>query len=79
MTWNFLHIIKNYLGKIFLDDFFFKLIDSVCQNPTHMDAREVRTKISWIGSDSLLVYAHDHSVKSNSKWSYGLSKSFGEV
>lgn len=44
-----------------------------------MDAREVLTNTSWVGSDSLLVYAHGDSIDSNQTWSYGLSKSFGYV
>ena len=68
---------QQFFGQVFLSELNLFELKRVCDNPTHMDAREVSTKISWVGSDSLLVYAHSDSIESNPTWSHGLSKSFG--
>ena len=61
---------EKYLSKAIQTLYF-----SVCENPIYVEAREVITKIDWIGSDSLQI----HQVKSSREWAYGFSKDFGYV
>ena len=54
----------------------------VCDRPTHIDAREVLSNISWVGSDSTLIHRHKKYRNSSifdHQWSYGLSNDFGYV
>ena len=49
---------------------------SVCDFPSHIEAREIDSKIDWIRSKFKLI--HDISTDDeNSKWSFGLSKNYG--
>ena len=74
--------------------FFFKYIYpisfitnlSVCDFPAHIEAREVETKISWYGSDAILVHdsksnsaTFPNSINKNPVWTHGISKDFGYV
>ena len=70
-----LFIGKNQIQILFL---------SVCDSPSHIEARERDTKISWISSKSILV--HDsasttanfpNTINSNPRWAHGISKDFG--
>ena len=48
----------------------------VCDFPSHIEAREIDSKIDWIRSKFKLI--HDISTNNeNSKWSFGLSKNYG--
>ena len=54
----------------------------VCDRPTHIDAREVLSNISRVGSDSMLIHRHEKYINSSTfihQWSHGLSKDFGWV
>ena len=60
------------------DKFSIKKNLRVCDRPTHIDAREVHSNISWVGSDSLLIHQSAKSfLSSSNEWSHGISKDFG--
>ena len=56
----------------------------VCDSPTHIEAREVETHLSWIDSYSFLVHDSNSSsalfldeLNPNPVWASGISKDFG--
>ena len=65
----------NLINLINLNNISYILI-SVCEFPSHIDAREIESKKDWITSTYILV--HDISSENfQSEWRYGLSKNYG--
>ena len=62
---------------------FFNIL-RVCDSPTNVDGRQVDSKISWLGSDLILVYDSKSSyqlfpdtINNDPIWAHGISKDFG--
>ena len=56
----------------------------VCESPTHIEAREVETQLSWIDSKSFLVHDSNSTtalfadvLNPYPSWAYGISKDSG--
>ena len=76
---NFLLITSYYLGEFSL-----LLLSqgktsnlSVCSRPTHVDARTVNDKFSWLGTDAVLIYDTTPKPAAERNWAYGISRNFG--
>ena len=77
MTLRYQQIILNYLGRFISNNQSPRISLSVCSNPTHIDARTVREKISWFGSQSTLIYDDTPKPATNRNWNYGISRKNG--
>ena len=74
-------LILNIHKELFSD---LKILLSVCESPTHIDAREKMFNTSWIESNVILIHdaspitkQHPNSINLNPNWAYGVSKNFG--
>ena len=56
---------------------YFNIIQSVCTNPTHVDARGVKDKISWLGTQTTLIYDDTPKPAIQRNWNYGISSKNG--
>ena len=68
-------ITKRYSSKFLISITRFQISCSVCSSPLYMEAREKKTKIDWLGSNSTII----HRIKSNDGWANGFSNDFGLV
>ena len=54
----------------------------MCNQPTHIEAREYDTKFDWTRSKTVLIHdsnSKPNTLNSNPKWAFGISKDFGLV
>ena len=49
----------------------------MCSRPTHIDARTVDEKLSWLGTDAVLIYDTTPKPAAERNWAYGISRNFG--
>ena len=73
----FLLITSCYLGEYLVVQSTENFELSVCSRPTHIDARTVNDKFSWLGTDATLIYDTTPKPAAERNWAYGISRSFG--
>ena len=49
----------------------------VCSHPTHIEARKVSDKISWFGTQTVLIYDMTPKPSLKRNWAYGISPKSG--
>ena len=49
----------------------------VCSSPSHIEARTVNEKLSWLGTDAVLIYDTTPKPAVERNWAYGISRDFG--
>ena len=49
----------------------------VCSDPTHIEARNVSDKISWFGTQTVLIYDTTPKPAPERNWAYGISRNSG--
>ena len=49
----------------------------VCSSPSHIEARTVIEKLSWLGTDAALIYDTTPKPAAERNWAYGISRDFG--
>ena len=82
MILRFLLIMSSFLGEFFIlsltENFIFKTLKlRVCPSPSHIEARTVNDKISWLGTDAVLIYDTTPKPAAERNWAYGISREFG--